>query len=550
MNSNYINILQFKLRNFQKKLSILDKKFRGIAKYPFIGLVDNMVVHNNGEFTISYKILTQSTQLIGNDSYHELVIAWSKILKIPDVNIKIEIKGKEYILYISSHKKSSLKKGIETIKSILNSKNIELEMIKQYTLPDICTESLAGNYIEENTSGDHLYSRFFYLEFVPGFAGRMFDDLQIDLSDQTIYIEYYKLNKNSFIKKIDSSNDDFNSSDNKSITSSLAEQDKLASSTSGVGAKINSDSIPVSMKVFVKLSASSVSKLNKLTDDKIKYLQGYKFISMWGEQMETSLYLCPFSSAKLKRNTSFDNWVEEISLSMPLMWKTMDIRGELPIGDGYSSPLALTDAKSMFIIGKSRTGKTYLTKKVIKLLIEKDYRVYIIDRNLPDDPNIDYSDVPNTNREKFEYNDISSFLSYISKIFKDQQEEFANNSTNTKNTLIVVDEAWQFIQDSILIRDIIQRIARDGSKFNLGILFITQSIRDLEVLSKLGVIEQIGVRFFFGLPEGTAEILCRDEFQLPENAISLIGQLTQGECVSQILQIKNKYNAIDYVKVL
>jgi type IV secretory pathway ATPase VirB11/archaellum biosynthesis ATPase len=543
-----MNILLLELEKLKNRLSLKVNQFRRVFEYPYVGLLKNGVIEK-GDVTISYKILTQSTLLLGKQEYAGLRRVWNNLISIPDTQIQIRIED-DYILSISAKNRSILKNAIEEVKRQFRANRIELDLHTEYIHPDIMSDNLVGNYLSFNNSNKQVFSRYYYASYIPT-KDRTLDDLIMVVKEcgGAIILKYRPLDKASYLKKLDKISGNLGISEEKSITQNLATEEALGRGLENVGSQIlDPNSYPVSVEVFVRFNAISVKKLNTICEANLVKLSQYKLDSMWGEQLATELYCNPFCYSLVKRNVSIENWASEISCTMPISFKTMFLRGEIEISKSHFSPIALTEAKSMFIIGQTRMGKTYLAKKIIKKLIENNYTIHVIDRKLSfDDPKYDYSDVEGIIRYKVEKNDTAEIVRIITNIRK-QKEEECKIGGEIPQSLIVIEESHKFISEKEVV-DLLADTAKDGSKFNLGVLFITQSFRDFRKLVDSGVIAQINIRFFFKLEEGETRELCNEEFELSEEAISCISQLTEGECISQIRNINKIYNTLDYVKV-
>lgn len=543
-----MDILLLELEKLKKRLSLKFSQFRRTFKYPYVGVLKNGVIEK-GDVTISYKILTQSTLLLGKQEYAGLRGVWNNLISIPNTQIQVRIEN-DYILSISARNRAILKNAIEEVKRQFRANKIELDLYTEYNHPDIMSDDLIGNYLSFNSSNKQSFSRYYYASYIPT-KDRALNELimAVKKCGGTIILKYRPLDKSSYLKKLDTVSGNLGISEEKSITQNLATEEALGRGLENVGSQIlDPNSYPVSVEVFVRFNASSEKKLNTICEANLVKLSQYKLDSMWGEQLATELYCNPFCYSRVKRNVSIENWASEISCTMPLSFKTMFLSGEIEISKLHFSPLALTEAKSMFIIGQTRMGKTSLAKNIIKKLVENNYKVHVIDRNLPfDDPKLDYSDVKGIQRYKVTENDTAEIVRIIRGIRKKKEEEFEVGG-EIPQSLIVIEESHKFISEKEVV-DLLADTAKDGSKFNLGVLLITQSFRDFRKLVDSGVIAQINIRFFFKLGEGETRELCNKEFELSEEAISCISQLTEGEYISQIRNINKIYNTLDYVKV-
>ena len=515
---------------------------RGAIAYP-LGASFKTGIAFNGLYTISYLVFTQSKDLMESKVQEKVLEAYSRLITLNCNEIRIKFVNGNYILCLSCYTEERLAHSVTQVKSIANELGVKLQVIEKFQLPEMVEEHLVEDYIKVNDDGAIKVFRYLYLDEVPDFSYRFLAPL-FHLSENVTLI-YKPIEKEQMRKKKNELVGSGEGVGNKAVA--LEESDlQLGEIGRAREALLDSEAKALWFSCIVGVEADTKQELDNKTIRLREelYSHGIAIKTCLAEQAEAMGYIHPLGNSRIQRLIDFSIWNNDAKYTMPFVYKTMYMKDEAQIGENFSLPINQIAQKSIVVTGKSRMGKTNFVKQLISHL--SDVEVTVVEK--ADVEGISTGDYDGMGVKQVKFDDTQSvaLTSFLSETFK-------KSAVDKKPRLIIMDEAWRFIgktatQNKKLDQEL-SRIAKDGSKHNLGMLYSTQSMFDLERLRDLGIVEQSGIWAMFKMPDETDYRKAGEILGAGEVVTALAQTLKRGEAIIKCSSIDGDYNSLDYGKI-
>lgn len=516
-----------KLYNFKDQTNILDfeKITRGLYK--------------NKGYVAYFEILSINLEYADDETMSSYLTAFRTLLTKYDIVISY-INGK-YYMKLESDNKEKLDEMKNWIISLLKP-YYKIIDVNSTAIPSVIRhhDNKFEDIIDINTNDIITHKRYVYISKVANI--QQIPHLQNIVDNVNIHYVYNRINKQTYKDKLNSANINANLTSNSSVTAGA----ELEAQVKIINAELSNNilnGIPISLSVIIEIEASSITEVNTITNS-LKNILAERDISMqrlYGYQLDIYTTVNPMTQGMgLPNITKFDGWDIDISQTLPLIKKTMKFKG-IKINENYTLPLMDIPQKSAVVVGESRKGKTNFIKYLITEAQKHGYEFYVIDRT--SDDNQSYSDVIEEKyRFKLQNDDTKSLAVAIQEVLNKCKRD--NNPR-----ILVIEESWRFLHSSKRIKTELESIVKDGSKYNCGVWFVTQSPRDLKPIQDLGIIENMGVKVIFKLNKNSINTILVDDMAISENAKDVIAKSEKGECIIQCKNIKDKYDTTDYIKI-
>lgn len=407
------------------------------------------------------------------------------------------------------------------IKKSLKSMNINYYDLNEDNKKDYCIiKNFNTNYVKDENG---LYKTFFIKDW-PTYCTLGWLDFLYNLPmniDINCFIKpqnnltMIKLLKKKFIQYNVNTEFEFDSTlDDKVFDSQLQSVDYMLNEIRSNEGKM----FYVSYYITVKGKDKEELLYNSLSLKTLLESKNIKIVDCWLYQ--NNAYKNTLLNGKDNINKNYNFTTSTLKCFFPFLTSTICDKNGIFVGtnEDNNSPIFLDifsrQYAVMLIMGIMGSGKSYLSKNLIKNLSESGIEVTVFDKSG------EYENLNNNDTIKVHSNKtLSEYIQILKKYNALVNSDYNKYKNNIKPRLLLIDELWYYINSNEYADDfnsIFNQMILEGRKKYLAICFITQIIESL-ISNQSGqtILKTANIKFLMKMNHNESKLIS-DEFDLNE----------------------------------